>query len=55
MHEKQDEREIEEKVLDIVKRKPGLSVNAYMGLLMKELKGRVDGKMLMELIKRYVK
>lgn len=46
---------IEEKIMKIIKEKPGLSVNAYMGLVMSEMKGNIDGKTAIELIKRFVK
>ncbi len=50
--EKQDFSGIEERVVKILKEKPGLSPNAYMGLLMKEFKGKADAKTLMELIQK---
>ncbi|MEK6880773.1 MAG: Glu-tRNA(Gln) amidotransferase subunit GatE [Nanoarchaeota archaeon] len=53
--EKQDVNELENKVMKLIKEKPGLSENAYMGLLMKEFKGKVDGKTLKEIIERYLK
>ncbi len=53
--EKKDAEEIEEKIMKIIKEKPGLSEKAYMGLVMKEFKGQVDGKSAMEIIKKYVK
>ena len=46
---------IEEEVHKIIKSKPGLSLNAYMGLIMKEFKGKVLGNEVMEMIKKYVK
>jgi len=53
--EEQDLNEVEEKIIDIIKQKPGLSINAYMGLVMKELKGKLDGKTAMDLIGKHVK
>lgn len=50
--EKISDDEIEKKVRDIVKEKPGLRPNAYMGLLMKEFKGKLDAKKAMEIINR---
>ena len=47
--------EIEEKFLKIIEEKPGLNANAYMGLVMKEFKGKIDGKIAMEIIKKLVK
>ena len=52
--EKVDVSGLEEKIVKIIKEKPNLSENAYMGLVMKEFKGKVDGKMVMEIIKKYV-
>ncbi len=48
---------IEEKILKIIKEKPGLSLNAYMGLVMNkpEFKGKISGKEAVEIIKKYVK
>src|SRR3989338_8419561 len=52
--ETEDENILEEKIFKIVKEKPGLSHHAYMGIIMKELKGKVSGKEAMEIIKKYV-
>ena len=52
--EKVDVGKIEEKVRKMIKEKPGLNANAYMGLAMKEFKGKVDGKSLIEIIKKYI-
>ena len=51
---KEENVDIEEEIMNIIKEKPGLSFNAYMGLVMKELKGRVNGKEAAEIIKKYV-
>jgi len=53
--EKVDTGKIESKISKIIKEKPGLNPNAYMGLVMKdpELQGKVDGKTAMEIIKKY--
>lgn len=51
---KEETENAEEKIMNIIKQKPGLSVNAYMGLVMKELKG-VNGKEAMEIIRKYAK
>ena len=53
--EKQDMNVVEEQVIKLIKEKPGLQVNAYMGLLIQEFNGKVDGKTLMELIRKYMK
>jgi len=41
---------LEEEIGKIIKEKPGLNPNAYMGLVMKKFKGKVDGKKAMEVI-----
>jgi len=46
---------LEEEILKIIKDKPGLSINAYMGLVMKKFKGKVNGKEVAEIIKKLVK
>jgi Glu-tRNA(Gln) amidotransferase subunit E-like FAD-binding protein len=53
--EKVDVGEVEEKIMKMIRSQPGLSSNAYMGLVMKEFRGKVDGKTAMEIIKKYVK
>ncbi len=46
---------VEEKIIKIIKEKPGLSLKAYMGLVMKEFKGQVNGKEAMEIIRKLIK
>ena len=46
---------IEEKIMKIIGEKPGLSTNAYMGLVMKEFGGKISGKEAMEIIKKHIK
>jgi Glu-tRNA(Gln) amidotransferase subunit E-like FAD-binding protein len=53
--ERAEESEIEEKILHIIKSKPGLNANAYMGLVMGEMKGKIDGKVAMEIINKLLK
>ncbi len=53
--EKKDLVRIEEKILKIINEKPGLSSNAYMGLVMGEMKGKINGKEAMEIIKKFIK
>jgi len=52
---KRDTDIIEENIMKMIKDKPGLSLNAYMGLVMKEFGGKISGKEAMEIIKKYVK
>lgn len=53
--EKTDNSEIEERILRIIKSKPGLNANAYMGLVMKEMKGKIDGRNAREIIEKLLK
>ncbi|MEK6858619.1 MAG: Glu-tRNA(Gln) amidotransferase subunit GatE [Nanoarchaeota archaeon] len=50
--EKVDDNALEAEVRAIIKEKPGLRANAYMGLVMAKLKGTIDAKKAMELITR---
>ncbi len=50
--EKIDDNEIEKEIREIIKAKPGMRANAYMGLLMLKFKGKLDAKKAMELINR---
>ena len=54
LFKKQDSNEVEEFVMKLIKEKPGLSEKAYMGLIMKEFKGRVDGKRVREIVGKYI-
>ncbi|MFA6974219.1 MAG: Glu-tRNA(Gln) amidotransferase subunit GatE [Parcubacteria group bacterium] len=53
--EKADLEDIEEEISKLIKSKPGLAPNAYMGLVMDKFKGKIDGKTAMEIIRKYVK
>lgn len=46
--------DIEEEIHKLIKSKPGLSANAYMGLVMKEYAGRVNGSEAREIIRKFV-
>jgi Glu-tRNA(Gln) amidotransferase subunit E-like FAD-binding protein len=46
---------LETDIQQIIKEKPGLSLNAYMGLVMQKFKGKVDAKQVSEILKLYVK
>ena len=52
--EREDINIVEEKIVKIIKEKPGLSEKAYMGLVMSEFKGKVSGKELIENIKKHI-
>lgn len=53
--EKKDLADVEEKILNIIKEKPGLNPNAYMGLVMKEMKGAISGQEAMGAIRKLLK
>jgi Glu-tRNA(Gln) amidotransferase subunit E-like FAD-binding protein len=53
--EKESLNMVEEKIMKIINGKPNLSANAYMGLVMKEFKGKVNGKQVMEIIGKHLK
>jgi len=52
--QKEDLRGMEGEIMKLIKEKPGLSANAYMGLVMKEFKGKISGKELMKIIKKFI-
>ncbi len=52
--EKESDDKLEEEIRKIIKEKPGLRENAYMGLVMQKFKGKIDAKKAMEIIKRVV-
>ncbi|MFH1248646.1 MAG: Glu-tRNA(Gln) amidotransferase subunit GatE [archaeon] len=53
--EKTDNSDIDSFVVSLIKEKPGFSANAYMGLVMQKFKGKVSGKEVMDILKKYVK
>jgi len=53
--EKVNFEDIEEKIMKILKEKPGLSEKAYMGLVMKEFRGKIDGKTAREIIQKLIR
>jgi Glu-tRNA(Gln) amidotransferase subunit E-like FAD-binding protein len=53
--ERVDDDSLEEEIAKIVKSKPGLRPNAYMGLVMSKMKGKIDAKKAMEILKRIIK
>jgi Glu-tRNA(Gln) amidotransferase subunit E-like FAD-binding protein len=53
--DKKDLVHVEEEILKIIKNKPGLSSNAYMGLVMKEMKSAISGGDAMEIINKLLK
>ncbi|MBS3092518.1 Glu-tRNA(Gln) amidotransferase subunit GatE [Candidatus Pacearchaeota archaeon] len=53
--EKQSNEDLEKEIIKIIKEKPGLNINAYMGLIMARFKGKVSGKEVIEMLNKYVK
>ena len=49
-----DSGDTHERIMKLLKRKPGLSENAYMGLVMKEFRGKISGSDAMEIIRKFV-
>ncbi|MDP2628372.1 MAG: Glu-tRNA(Gln) amidotransferase subunit GatE [Nanoarchaeota archaeon] len=43
---------LEERIIKLIKEKPGLGINAYMGLIMREFSGKVNGKEVRDIIER---
>lgn len=52
--EKVNSSKIEEFISRIIQEKPGLRANAYMGLVMKEFKGKINGKEVMKIIEKLI-
>ena len=48
-------KEIEKDIKKLIDGKKGLNIGAYMGILMGKYRGKVDGKKIMELLKKFVK
>ncbi len=50
--EKISDDDIEKEIREIVKSRPGMKVNAYMGMIMARFKGKIDARKAMEIINR---
>ena len=48
------EKDIEKEIENIIAKNPGASINALMGISMKKFKNKIEGKKLVEIIKRYL-
>ncbi|MEK6830750.1 MAG: Glu-tRNA(Gln) amidotransferase subunit GatE [Nanoarchaeota archaeon] len=53
--DKIDANELESEIAKLVKEKPGLSINAYMGLVMQKFKGKISGKEANEILNKLIK
>ena len=49
------DEELENEIKKAINEKPNLNIGAYMGLMMAKYRGKVEGKKIMELLKRHVK
>ena len=54
-YESISDKALEEEVKELVNDKKGLSISAYMGILMGKYRGKVEGKKIVEILKKYVK
>ena len=48
------EKELEKEIRKIIDEKPGLNASAYMGLIMAKHRGKIDGKKVMEMVKKFL-
>ena len=48
-------KEDAKRIVKLIKEKPGLNPNAYMGLVMKNFSGKISGKEVMEIINKILK
>ena len=46
---------LEEEILKLIKKKPGLTINAYMGLIMSKFKGKINPKQASDILKKLLK
>ena len=47
--------DIEKDIKKLIDEKEGLNIGAYMGIIMGKYRGKIDGKKIMELLKKYIK
>ena len=47
--------ELEKEIKNMIKEKPNLNIGAYMGLIMSKHRGKVEGKKIMDLLKKHIK
>lgn len=52
--EKISDKELENEIKKTIEEKPNLNVSAYMGLVMAKYRGKIDGKKVMELVRKFV-
>ena len=49
-----DVSKLDDEIKQLIKNKPNLSINAYMGLIMKKYKGKIDAVKVSKIIKKYI-
>jgi len=54
-YESVSEKDLESEIKEIIKQKPGLNIGAYMGIVMGKHRGKVEGKKVMEILRKIVK
>src|SRR3989338_3709621 len=47
--------DLEKEIKELLEKRKGLNIGAYMGILMGKYRGKVDGKKIMEILKKFVK
>ncbi len=52
--EKISDKELKDEIKKTIEEKPNLNVSAYMGLVMAKYRGKIDGKKVMELVRKFV-
>jgi Glu-tRNA(Gln) amidotransferase subunit E-like FAD-binding protein len=53
--EKAEVSDVESEIAKLIKEKPGLSMGAYMGIIMSKFKGKISGKEVSEILKRLMR
>ena len=48
-------KDLEKEIKELIDKKKDLNIGAYMGILMGKHRGKVDGKKIMEILRKYVK
>ena len=48
------DEQLENEIKKIIKEKPNLNLSAYMGLVMAKYRGKVYGKKVMEILKKFI-
>lgn len=54
-YESVSEKDLESEIKEIIKQKPGLNIGAYMGIVMGRHRGKVEGRKVMEILRKVVK